>query len=115
MNLHSTLMTLLNHPLQRIPIRRWSLALDTGEELAPRFKITLIKGITFGTYLEDDGIHAILLQFVQLLGEHRLNLLGRFTQILSVDTLDPGATEFTFVLCHQRSLKHQHHRQNQHP
>lgn len=67
MNLHSTLMTLLNHPLQRIPIRRWSLALDTGEELAPRFKITLIKGITFGTYLEDDGIHAILLQFVKLL------------------------------------------------
>lgn len=49
---------------------------DTGEELAPRFKITLIKGITFGTHLEDDGIHAILLQFVKLLGKHRLDLLG---------------------------------------
>ena len=79
MNLHSTLMTLLNHPLQRIPIRRWSLALDTGEKLAPRFKITLIKGITFGTHLEDDGIHTILLQFIQLSGEHSLNLLRTLT------------------------------------
>ena len=76
MNLHSTLMTLLNHPLQRVPIRRWSLALNTGEELTPRFKITLIKCIAFGTHLEDDGIHAILLQFIELLGEHRLDLLG---------------------------------------
>ena len=76
MNLHSTLMTLLNHPLQRVPIRRRSLALDTGKELAPRFEVALIKGIAFGTHLEDDGIHAILLQFIKLLGEHRLDLLG---------------------------------------
>ena len=76
MNLHSTLMTLLNHPLQRVPIRQRGLALDTGEELTPRFEVTLIKGIAFGTHLEDDGIHAILLQFIELLGEHRLDLLG---------------------------------------
>ena len=76
MNLHSTLMTLLNHPLQRIPIRRWCLALDTGQKLAPRFEVALVKGIAFCTHLEDDGIHAILLQFVKLLGKHRLDLLG---------------------------------------
>ena len=36
MKLHTTIMTLLYHPLQRIPIRRRSLSLHPRKELAPR-------------------------------------------------------------------------------
>ena len=36
MKLHATIMTLLYHPLQRIPIRRRSLSLHPRKKLAPR-------------------------------------------------------------------------------
>ena len=66
MNLHATAVTLLYHPLQGVPVWRRCLALHTRKILAPRFEVALVEGIALGSHLEDDGIHAILLQFVEL-------------------------------------------------
>ena len=102
MKLHATIMTLLYHPLQRIPIRRRSLTLYARKKLAPRLQIALIQSITLGTNLKDNRIYAILLQFIQLSCKHRLNLLCTLAQILSVNTLYPSSTKLSFVLSHQR-------------
>ena len=42
MKFHASLMALVNHPLQRVPIRRRGLALLSGQESAPRLYIALI-------------------------------------------------------------------------
>ena len=79
MKFHTTVVALLNHPLQRIPVRRRSLSLHTRQITAPWLILTGIERITLSTHLEDDGIHTILLQFIQLSGEHSLNLLRTLT------------------------------------
>ena len=61
MQFHTTLVTLLYHPLQRIPIRRRCLALLSRQKTAPGLYTTLIECITLWSHLEDDGIYPILL------------------------------------------------------
>ena len=99
MEFHTTLMTLLHHPLQWIPIRRGSLALLTGEETAPRFDTALIECVALGAHLEDDGVGTVLLQFVQLIGKSFLHFGGGHTHKLSVDALYPSSTELAYCLC----------------
>ena len=67
MQLHTTTVTLVYHPLQRIPIRRRSLPLLASEESAPRFKVALVQRIALGAHLKEDGIDTILLQLVELI------------------------------------------------
>ena len=98
MQLHTTLMTLLYHPLQRVPIRLWCLTLLTSKIIAPRLYLTLVECITLWAHLEDDSITTILLQLVELISQHLLHLLSRHTLKLSVDTLYPCTTKFTLHL-----------------
>ena len=67
MQLHTTTVTLVYHPLQRIPVRRRSLTLLASEESAPRFEVALVQRVALGTYLKEDGIDSILLQLVELI------------------------------------------------
>ena len=95
--LHATLVTLLNHPLQRVPIRLRRLALHTGEETAPRLNIALIESVALGTHLEEDGVHTILLQLVELIGKRLLHLLCGHSDELSVHTLNPRSAKLTLL------------------
>ena len=76
MEFHATLVALLHHPLQGVPIRRRRLALLPREETAPRLDAALIEGVALGAHLEDDGVGTILLQFVQLIGQGLLHVGG---------------------------------------
>src|SRR3712207_9544362 len=67
MKLHTTLVALVNHPLQWVPIRLGSPTLNTREKLAPRLILAGVKRITFGSDLKDDSIDAITLQLIQLI------------------------------------------------
>lgn len=56
MYFHPSSMTLVDDEAERIP---WALGSDTllpREVLAPGLKATLVEGIPFSSYLEDDGI-----------------------------------------------------------
>ena len=96
--LHIALMTLLYHPLQRVPIRLGRPTLLARQIVAPRLQLTLIECIALRAHLEDDGITTILLQFVQLVAQRLLHLLCGHTLKLSVDTLYPGTTELALGL-----------------
>jgi hypothetical protein len=91
-------MTLPDHPLQRIPIRGWSLSLSAGKKTAPRFQLGIIQGVTFRTYLKEYRIDAICLEGIQLKGEHFLNFSGGLADKLAIDTLYPGSPELSLVL-----------------
>ena len=67
MEFHTTIVTLRNHPLQWVPIRRRRCALTSCKELTPWLILTWIERITLSTHLKDDSIHTISLQFVQLI------------------------------------------------
>ena len=67
MQLHATLMTLVYHPLQGVPVGRGSLALLSGEKSAPRLKVALVQSVTLGTHLKEYSVDTILLQFVKLI------------------------------------------------
>ena len=41
-NLHATLMALLDHPCQRIPIGLWCTTLHTGQKTTPRLELALV-------------------------------------------------------------------------
>ena len=107
MKLHVALVTFVNHPLQRIPLRRFSL--NTSEITAPWFVIGLIERIGFGTNLEDDSIDTRFLQGIKLGSKHTLHLLCSHTLELSVHTLNPSSTELTL-----RRFGLSRHREGQH-
>ena len=96
MKLHTTLVALFNHKFHGIPIRIGCLSLYTGQKAAPRFQLRSIESIGFGTYLKDNGINACLLQGVQLTDQGLFQLLGGNSAELSVNSLYPGCTKFTF-------------------
>ena len=96
MELHTPFVALVNHKLHRVPIGVGCLALHTGEETAPRLQAGGIECIGFGTDLEEDGIDACSLQRVELLNQRLLQLFGRYTLKLTVDSLYPSSTEFAF-------------------
>ena len=66
MQLHAALMALANHPCQGVPIGAGAHALLSRQVVAPRFQRTLVERIALRAHLEDNGIAAVLLQFVQL-------------------------------------------------
>ena len=107
MQFHTATVTLVNHPLQGIPIGSRSPTLLCCEIIAPGLQLTLIEGITLRTYLENDGITAIFLQLVKLIGQRALHLFGTHALKLSIDTLNPGTTELSLRLClNARSHEH---------
>ena len=61
MKLHATTMTLIDHPLQRVPIGRWCLTLLSCEETTPGLYVAFIESVALGTHLKEDGIDTILL------------------------------------------------------
>ena len=93
--LHATLVALVDHPLQWVPVRLRCLTLYACKEAAPRLNITLIESIALGTHLEEDSVHAILLQLVELIGQCLLHLLGRHTDELPVHALNPRSAKLT--------------------
>ena len=97
--LHATLMTLINHPLQGVPIGLRCPTLLACQIIAPRLQLTLVERITLRAHLEDDGIAAILSQLVQLIAQRLLHLQSWHALKLSVDTLYPCSTELTLLLC----------------
>ena len=96
--LHAPAMTLRHHPLQGVPVGIRCHALLAREVVAPRLEVTLIEGVTFGPYLEDDGVASVLLQLIQLVAQRALHLLRGHALELSVDTLNPCATELSLQL-----------------
>ena len=95
---HTTAMTLCNHPLQGVPVRRGCHTLLACQETAPWLELTLIEGVTFGAHLEDDDVTTVFLEFVELIREGLLHLLGAKALKLTVDTLNPGTAELTLGL-----------------
>ena len=99
--LHAAFMALLNHPLQRVPEGSGCKSLLCCQESAPRFDAALVECITFRANLKEDGIHAVFLQFVELIGQRALHLIAPHACPLSVNSLYPGTYELTFFsLCH---------------
>ena len=98
MKLHATRVTLLNHPLQGIPIRKRRLTLLTCQELTPWLKTALIERIAFWSNLKDNGIYTVFLQFIQLIGQRLLHFYGSYILELPIYTLNPCTTEFTLAL-----------------
>ena len=98
MQLHAALVTLCDHPLQGIPVGHGSLPLLSCQETAPRLQTALVEGIALGPYLEDDDVDAVFLQFIELVAQCLLHLLGAKPLELAVDTLNPSTTELTFGL-----------------
>ena len=101
MQFHPSTVTLGDHPLKGIPIGTRRNALLACQETAPGFYLTLIEGVALRAHLEDDHIHAVLLQLVQLVGQRLLHLLRPQALKLSVHTLNPRPAELT-LLCLSR-------------
>ena len=95
---HTSLVTLLNHPLQGIPVGIRGRALSPGEEATPRFFFRGIERIAFDSDLKDDGVDATALEFVKLIPQILLHDITAHTEELSVDGLNPSASELTFGL-----------------
>ena len=113
---HTTTVTLVNHPLQRVPHRRRSLSLLAGEESAPRFDVALVQRVALGAHLEENGIDTILLQLVELIAERLLHLLRRHTDELTIYTLNPSSAKLSFAWIVRVGISincgtdyHQHH------
>ena len=101
MQLHTSCMTLFNHPLQRVPIRVRRKALLTGQITTPRLQLTGIERIAFHSNLEENGIDAVLLKVVELARKHSLHTVATNVLKLSVDCLNPSSTEFSLgILSH---------------
>ena len=113
MQFHLSSMALLNHPLQRVPIRVWRHSLLSGQEAAPRLYPAGIERVAFYTHLEEDGVDAVLLQVVELTGEHCLHLVALHVHELSVDSLNPCSAKLSLgILSHcQGCHEEQHNKQ----
>ena len=86
-------MTLLNHPLQRIPVGIGGQSLLTGQITTPRLQLTGIKSIALSPYLKEDSINAIFLQLIQLVSQGLLHTIPAYALELSIYTLNPSSTE----------------------
>ena len=107
MKFHVALVTLINHPLQRIPLRRFPLY--SSQIAAPWLITRLVKRIRFCTYLKNNGIDTSFLQSIELSSQYTLHLLCSHSLKLSVHTLNPSSTEFTlggFRLGRHRKCQH---------
>ena len=95
---HASLVALLHHPGQRVPIGFGHLALHTRQKAAPGFHVTLVEGIALGTHLEEDGVDARTLQFVKLVDEGYLHAVAPDAVPLIVDTLNPRSAKLALGL-----------------
>ena len=93
--LHAPAVTLLNHPLQGVPIGVGSLALLPCQETAPRLVGRVVESVGLATYLEDDRIDAALLHHIELARQIGLHGIAGHALELPVDKLDPSTTELT--------------------
>ena len=96
MQLHAALVALLHHPLQGVPVGLRCHALLPGEESAPGLDLALVERIALRPHLEDDGIDAVFLQLVELIGQRALHGIAAHARPLAVDSLYPGAAKLSF-------------------
>ena len=103
MQFHGTLVTFGDHESQRIEVAFGSFALFAGKIAAPRLKVGLIERIGFGTYLEEDGIDAIRMQFVEFLDEAGLHLRYAHLFVFALtNRLDPRSAKLMFGILSSR-------------
>ena len=94
---HAALVALVDHPRQGIPIGIGLGALFASQIVAPRLDTAFVERITLWAHLEDDGVAAVFLQFVQLIGQRLFHRLGTHAFKLSVHALNPSTTELAFL------------------
>ena len=80
------------------PVRLRRPTLLTGQETAPWFELALVESVALRTHLEDNHIHTVLHQLIELIGQRLLHLLGAHALKLSVDTLNPRTAHLTLRL-----------------
>ena len=97
--LHTTGMALVNHPLKRVPVRLRRPTLLSCQETTPRLDTTFIERIALRTHLKDNEVNTVLLQLIKLVSQRLLHLLSAQVLELSVHTLNPCATHLTLRLC----------------
>ena len=66
---HAALMTFVDHPGKRVPVRRRRRSLSSRKETGPRFVGGLVHGIGLAAHLKDDGVDAACLQVIKLADE----------------------------------------------
>ena len=66
MQLHAAGVTLVNHPLQRVPVGLRRCALLPGEETAPRLQLAGVERVGLRPYLEEVGVDIAALQSVEV-------------------------------------------------
>ena len=93
---HTALVTLCHHPGQGVPIRVGGRALAPSQKTAPRLVGRGIHGISLTTHLKHDGIHATLLQHVELVCQIGLHLVAAHAHKLAIYHLYPCPTKLTF-------------------
>ena len=96
MQLHITSVTLLYHPLERIPVWIGRSTLLSCKIAAPRFQLAGIQGIALTSYLKEDGIDTILLKVIQLTCQYLLHAVTTHALKLTINTLNPSSSELPF-------------------
>ena len=71
---------------------------------APGFNLAGVEGIALNANLKEDGIDAVLLQVVELTGEHGLHAVATDALELSVDGLNPGSAKLSLWILPHCSL-----------
>ena len=100
---HAAFVCFLDHELKRIIERNGWLSLFAGEEFTPGFERRRIESIGNGTYLYDQGVHAV--SFVQFGQADEVSFLffGMVGAVLwpvdITDCGDPYTSEFRSGLC----------------
>ena len=95
MQFHAAAVSFVNHILQGVPQGLGGHAGLATDPLAPGFQRAGIGRVGLGTHLPDDGVHAGLLQQVELLAQVGLVLLGSVVgKLLLADDMQPGTAEF---------------------
>ena len=105
MEFHTTTVTLIHHPRQRIPQRLRCYALLPREKTRPRFETALIHRIGFTSHLENNGIDMAALKHIQLMRKISLHLVATHTLKLPIYHLYPSSAKLAFRHRHAR----QHH------
>lgn len=99
--LHASLVALLNHELQRVPQWSGGFSCFSRYPSAPWFELTGIGSVGLGAYLPNDGIHACTFELVELLDEVVACFLDSHRGILVLaNDVKPCSAKLMFgVLC----------------
>lgn len=93
---HAALMTFVDHPGKRVPVRRRRRSLSSRKETGPRFVGGLVHGIGLAAHLKDDGIDATPLHHIELVGQILLHFAAAHALELTIDHLNPRTAKFAF-------------------